>query len=99
MPRCNNYKLRVLQEAALGDYNGSSDGYNIGSFKNGSDYNIGGYIIIVCSTLHKQLYWEFGVCHNCVCIIYEGPFMYVVTCLKTFCNFNRLLYFNIKILF
>ena len=42
--------------------------------------------MVACSTLHKQLYWEFGVSHNCVCIICEGPLMYIVTCLETFCS-------------
>ena len=42
--------------------------------------------MVACSALHKQLCWEFGVSHNCVCIISEGPLMYVVTCLETSCN-------------
>ena len=54
-------------------------------------YNIGGYTMVVCSALHKQLCWEFGVSHNCAWIISEGPLIYVVTCLETICNFKRLL--------
>ena len=42
--------------------------------------------MVACSALHKQLYWEFGVSHNCVCIISEGPLIYVVTCLETPCS-------------
>ena len=47
----------------------------------GGSYNVGSYTMVACSTLHKQLCWEFGVSHNCICIISEGPLMYVVTCL------------------
>ena len=54
-------------------------------------YNVGSYTMVACSTLHKQLCWEFGVSHNCVCIISKGPLMYVVTCLGTFCNFKQTL--------
>ena len=74
MPRHDKYELRVLQEAAIDGYYGSGG------------YNIGGYTMVVFSSLHKQLCWEFRVSHNCVCIISEGPLMYVVTCLGTFCN-------------
>ena len=47
--------------------------------------------MVACSALHKQLYWEFGVSHNCVCIISEGTLMYVVTCLETLCSQKILL--------
>ena len=91
MPRCDKCELLVLQEAAVGGCNGSSSSYNIGSCNISGSCNFGGYTMVVCSALHKQLYWEFGVSHNCVCIISEGPLMYVVTCLEIFCNFKRLL--------
>ena len=87
MPRRDKYELRVLQEAAVG----GCGGYNVGGYYGGGGgYNVGGYTMVVCSALHKQLCWEFGVSHNCVCIISEGPLMYVVTCLGTFCNLNKL---------
>ena len=54
-------------------------------------YSIGGYTMVVCSALHKHLCWEFGVSHNCVCTISEGPLMYVVTCLETPCSEKILL--------
>ena len=79
----------MLQEAAVGGCN-SSGGYNSGSYNSDDSYNIGGYTRVVHSTLYKHLCWEFGVSHNCVCIISEGPLMYVVTCLETFCNVNRI---------
>ena len=87
---CECYK-----KAAVGGCNGGRSGYNVGSYNvdgyyGGGGYNVGGYAMVVCSTLHKQLCWEFGVSHNCVCIISEGPLMYVVTCLGTFCNLNKL---------
>ena len=47
--------------------------------------------MVLCSALHKQLCWEFGVSHNCICIISEGPLMYVVTCLETLCSQKILL--------
>ena len=47
--------------------------------------------MVACSTLYKQLCWEFGVSHNCVCIISEGPLIYVVTCLETPCSQKILL--------
>ena len=81
----------MLQKAAVGGFNGSSGGYNVGGCNSGGGYNVGGYTMVVCSTLHKQLYWEFGVSHNCVCIISEGPLMYVVTCLENPCSQNILL--------
>ena len=82
----------MLQEAAVGGCNGgSSGGYNVSGCNGGGGYNFGGYTIVACSALHMKLCWEFGASHNCVCIISEGPLMYVVTCLETFCNFNRLL--------
>ena len=61
----------MLQEAAVGDCNGGGGGYNIGgynvsSYIGGSSYNVGGYKMVACSTLHKQLCWEFGVSHNCI---------------------------------
>ena len=86
MSRCDEYKLQVLQEAAVGGCNGGCGGYNVGGYYDSSGYNVGGYAIVVCSALHKQLCWEFGVSHNCVCIISEGPLMYVVTCLETPCS-------------
>ena len=55
MPRRDEYKLRVLQEAAVGGCNGDHSGYNISGYYDGSGYNVGGYAMIVCSTLHKQL--------------------------------------------
>ena len=75
----------MLQETAVGSCNGGG-GYNIGGCNSGSDYNIGGYTMVVRSALYKQLCWEFGVSHNCVYIVSEGPLMYVVTCLKTLCK-------------
>ena len=48
--------------------------------------------MVACSALHKQSFWEFGVSHNCVCIIFEGPLMYVVTCLETLCSQKILLF-------
>ena len=86
MPRHNEYELRVLQEAAVGGCNGGCGGYNVGGYYGGGAYNVGGYAMVVCSTLYKQLCWEFGVSHNCVCTISEGPLMYVVTCLETLCS-------------
>ena len=55
--------------------------------------------MIACSALYKQLCWEFGVSHNCVCTISKGPLISIVTCLETFCNINKLFEINIKILF
>ena len=81
----------MLQEAAVGGCNGSGGDYNISGCNSGGGYNVSGYTMVACSTLHKQLCWEFGVSYNCVCNISEGPLMYIATCLKTFCNFNRLL--------
>ena len=76
MPRHDKYELRVLQEAVVGCC-------NIGSCNGSSGYNVGGYTMVVCSALHKQFCWEFVVSHTCVCIIYEGPLIYVVICLET----------------
>ena len=76
----------MLKEAAGGDCNGGGSGYNVGSCNGGGGNNVGGDTMVVCSALHKQLCWEFGVSHNCVCIISEGPLMYIVTFLGTFCN-------------
>ena len=90
MLRRDEYELRVLQEAAVGGCNGGRGSYNVGGYYGGGGYNVGSYAMVVCSALHKQLCWEFGVSHNCVCIISEGPLMYVVTCLGTFCNLNKL---------
>ena len=86
MPRHGEYELRVLQEAAVGGWNGGCGGYNIGGYYGSGSYNVDGYAMVVCSALHKQLCWEFGASHNCVCIISEGPLMYVVTCLETPCS-------------
>ena len=91
MPRRDKYELRVLQEAAVGSCNGGRGGYNVGGYYGSGGYNVGGYAMVVCSALHKQLCWEFGVSHNCVCIISEGPLMYVVTCLETLCSQKILL--------
>ena len=91
MPQRDEYELRVLQEAAVGGCNGSRGGYNVCGYYGGGGYNVGGYAMVVCSALHKQLCWEFGVSHNCVCIISEGPLMYVVTCLETLFNQRILL--------
>ena len=76
----------MLQEATVGGCNGGGGGKNVGVYNGGSGYNIGSYTMVVCRALHKQLCWEFGVIHNHICIISEGPLMYVVTCLETFCN-------------
>ena len=81
----------MLQEAAVGSCNGGGGRYNIGGCNSGGSYNVGSYTMVARSALYKQLCWEFGVSHNCVCIISEGPLMYVVTCLGIFCNFNTLL--------
>ena len=91
MLRCNEYKLQVLQKAAVGGCNIGHGGYNTGGYYGGGSYNVGGYAMVVCSTLHKQLCWELGVSHNCFCIISEGPLMYVVTCLETLCSQKILL--------
>ena len=66
--------------------NGGHRSYNISSYNNGGSYNVGGYTMVAYSALHKQLYWEFGVSYNCICIISEGPLMHVMTCLKTLCS-------------
>ena len=66
-------------------------GYNVGKCNGGSGYNAGRYAMVVCSALHKQLYWEFGVSNNSFCIISEGPLMYVMTWLKTLCSLLVLL--------
>ena len=76
----------MLQEAAVGGCSGGCGGENVGGYNGGGGYSVGGYTMVVCSALHKQLCWEFGVSHNCVCIISEGPLMYVVTCLETLCS-------------
>ena len=78
-PNAYEYKLRVLQETAFGSCNGGHGGYNVGGYYSGGGYNVSCYTMVVCSDLYKQLCWEFGVNHNCVCIISEGPLMYVVT--------------------
>ena len=87
----------MLQEAAVGGCNDSGGSFNIGGYNGGSGYNGGGYRMVACSALYKQLCWKFGVSHKCVCIIPEGPLIYVVTCLETFCYFNRLFKVNVKI--
>ena len=76
----------MLQEAAVGGCNGRCGGYNVGGYHCGGGYNVGGYTMVACSALHKQLWWEFGVSHNCVWIVSKGPLIYVVTCLETFCS-------------
>ena len=79
----------MLQEAAVDGCN-SSGSYSVCGYNGSGSYNVGGYTMVVCSVLHKQLSWEFGVSHNCICIISEGPLIYIVTCLETLYNFNRL---------
>ena len=80
----------MLQEGVAGSCNGGRSSCNIGSYNSsGGSYKIGGYTMVASRTLFKQLCWEFGVSNNCVCIISEGPLMYIVTCLETFYNFNR----------
>ena len=81
----------MLQEAAVGGFSGGCGGYNVGSYNGSSSYSVGGYTMVACSALHKQLCWEFGVSHNCVCIISKGPLMCVVTCLETPCSQKILL--------
>ena len=76
----------MLQEAVVDGCNCSSGGYNVGDYNGASSYNVGGYTMVVHSTLYKQLCWEFGVNHNFVCIISEGPLIYIVTCLETLCS-------------
>ena len=68
----------MLQEAAVGSCNGGVSGYNSDSCNSN---NIGSNTIVVCGSPHKQLCWKLGVSHNCVCIIFEGPLIYIVTCL------------------
>ena len=53
MPRRDDYKWRVLQEAAVGGCNSSHGGYNVGGYHSGGSYNVGGYAMVVCSALHK----------------------------------------------
>ena len=89
MTRRDEYELRVLQEAAVGGCNGGCSGYNVSGYYGGGSYNVGGYAMVVCSALHKC--WEFGVSHSFVCIISEGPLIYVVTCLETPCSQKILL--------
>ena len=81
----------MLQKVAVGGNGGGSNGsYNIGGYNGSICYNIGSYTMVAHSILYKQLCWEFWVTHNCVCIISEGPLVYIVTCIETFCNLNRL---------
>ena len=47
MPRCDEYELRVLQEAAVGSCNGDCGGYNVGGYYGGGSYNVGGYAMVV----------------------------------------------------
>ena len=56
MPRRDEYKLRVLQEAAVGGCNGGRGDYNVGGYHGGGGYNVGSYAMVVCSALYKQLY-------------------------------------------
>ena len=95
MPWRDMYELWVVQKAVVSGCIGRGSGYNvggcnIGGYNGRSGYIIGGYTMVACSPLYKQLYWEFGVSYNCFCIISEGPLMYVVTCLETFYIFNKL---------
>ena len=80
----------MLQEAVVGGYNHGGSNYNIAGYNGGGIYNIGDYTMVAWSALYKQLYWEFEVSHNCICIVSKGPLIYIVTCLQTFYNFNRL---------
>ena len=83
MLRCDKYELLVLKEAALGGCNGvGGGGYNVSGCNSCGRYNVGGYTMVACSALHKQLCWEFGVSYNCVSIISEGHLMYVMNCLE-----------------
>ena len=77
----------------VGGCNGGGGGYNVGGCNSDSGYNIGGYTMVACSALHKQLCWKFGVTHNCVCIISEGPLMYIMTSLETLFSQKILLIF------
>ena len=45
----------MLQEAVVGGCNGGHGGYKVGGYYGGSSYNVGGYTMVVCSALHKQL--------------------------------------------
>ena len=76
----------MLQAAEVGGCNGGHGGYNIDGYYGGGSYNVGCFAMVVCSALGKQLCWEFGVSHNCICNISEGPLMYVVACLETLCS-------------
>ena len=84
-------KLRVLQEAAVSGCNGGHGSYNVGGYNSGNGYNFGSYTMVAYSAQHNQLCWEFGVSHNCVCIISEGPLVYVMTYLETLCSQKILL--------
>ena len=53
MPRRDEYKLQMLQEAAVGGSNGGCGSYNIGGYYSGGGYNVSGYAMVVCSALHK----------------------------------------------
>ena len=81
----------MLQEAAVGGCNGGGGGYNVHGCNGSGGYSVGNYTMVACSTLYKKLRWEFGLSHSCICIISEGPLMYIVTCLVTFYDFHRLL--------
>ena len=80
----------MLKEAAVGGCNSGGGGYNVSGCNSYSGYNGSGYTMVACSALYKQLCWEFGASHNCVCITSEGPLMYIVACLETFHYFSRL---------
>ena len=54
-PRRNKYELWVLQEDAVGGCNGGGGGYNIGGCNSSVGYNVGGYKMVACSAIHKQL--------------------------------------------
>ena len=85
----------MLQEAAVGGCNsgGNGGGYNVNGCNSSSGYNINSYTMVARNALRKQLCWEFGVTHNCICIISEGPLMYIVTSLETLCSQKILLVF------
>ena len=68
----------MLQKTVVGSFNVDNGGYNIGGYNSGGGYNVGSHTMVVSIALYKQLCWKFEVSHNCICIIPEGPLMYVV---------------------
>ena len=63
--QCNEYKLCVLQEAAIGGCNSEYNGVG--------GYNIAGYTMVAYSTLCKHLCWESGVSHKLYLHYIWGP--------------------------